>query len=123
MDYLTEFRLQLNLGDNVTLRFSLSDDDPLVQTEDISWFFISSGIRTDITNSSDSRHTLSADRLSFLIDGITHSDEGEYLLEATNAAGTGSNSVILSVTGDVFHFFIKFNFSKHYRYSIYYRWS
>ena len=100
MDYLTAFRLQLNLGDNVTLRFSLSDDDPLVQTEDISWFFISSRIRTDITNSSDSRHTLSADRLSFLIDGITHSDEGEYLLEATNAAGTGSNSVILSVTGN-----------------------
>ena len=98
---LTAFSLQLSLGGNVTLRFSLSNDDPLVQTEDIRWFFVSSGIRTEITNSSDSRHSLSADRLSFLIDGITHSDEGEYILEATNAAGTGSNSVILSVTGDV----------------------
>ena len=97
---LTSVTLQLSLGDNVTMRFSLSNDDPPVQTEDIRWFFVVGGSRTDITNSSDNRHTLFPDRLSLLIDGITHFDEGEYVLEATNAAGTGSNSVILSVTGN-----------------------
>ena len=99
MILLTSVTLQLSLGDNVTMRFSLSNDDPPVQTEDIRWFFVVGGSRTDITNSSDNRHTLFPDRLSLLIDGITHFDEGEYVLEATNAAGTGSNSVILSVTG------------------------
>ena len=56
----------------------------------------------DITNSTDSRHMLALNRLSLLIDGITHSDEGEYILEATNEAGTRSNSTILTVSGIIY---------------------
>ena len=97
---LTDLVLQRTLGENVTLMFSLSDDDPSVQTRNIRWFHRTPSSTIDITNSSDNRHTLSSDRLSFLIDGITHTDEGEYILQTTNEAGVRNGSVFLSVTGN-----------------------
>ena len=93
------------LGDNVTFLFSLSNDDPPVQTDNIRWLFHTLQSTVDITNSSDNRHILAPDRLSFLIDGITHSDEGEYILQATNEAGTRTGSVFLSISGQKYHSF------------------
>ena len=96
---LTALVLHHTFGDNVTFRFSLSNDDPPVQTTNIRWLFHTLRSTVDITDSSDDRHTLALDRLSFLIDGITHTDEGEYILQATNEAGTRTGSVFLSITG------------------------
>ena len=98
---LTDLVLHRSLGDNVTFMFSLSKDDPPVETQDIEWFFIfnSFNMRTVITNSANDRYNFSPNRLSLTIVGITLADQGQYILEATNAAGTRSNSSILSVVG------------------------
>ena len=99
MTSLTSLVVRRTLGDNVTFMFSLSNDDPPVKEVNIRWFFRTLQSTVDITNSSDNRHTLAPNRRSFLIDGITHFDEGEYILQATNEAGIRTGSVFLSISG------------------------
>ncbi|XP_019853400.1 PREDICTED: hemicentin-1-like [Amphimedon queenslandica] len=96
---LVGFTLHRQNGDNATITFSLSEDSPLVKTENIRWFLRTVSSFEDITFRSDTRQTLSEDRLSLLIDGITETDEGEYILRATNEAGTGEGTVVISVAG------------------------
>lgn len=97
---ITPVLIQRSLGDNVTIKFSLASDDPPVKTSNILWFHQTPGSVIDITNSTDDRHILSSDRLSFVIDGITHFDEGEYILQTTNEAGVRRFSVFLSITSN-----------------------
>ena len=103
---LTDQVLHRSIGGNVTLLFSFSDDDPPVRTSNIRWFLHHAGVTTDITNSSDGRHTFTSDRLSFEIDGITHTDEGEYTIQATNEAGISRRSVFVSLTSKLLRLFL-----------------
>ena len=98
---LVGFTLHRQNGDNATMIFALSEDSPLVKTNNIRWFLKTVSSFEDITFRSDSRQSLSADRLSLLIDGITESDEGEYILRATNEAGTSEGVIVISVAGKI----------------------
>ena len=91
-------------GDNATLKFALSEASPPIQTDNIRWYFQTVTTNTDITFSNDNRLTLSSDRLTLVIDGITEADEGEYMLRATNEAGTGENVIAISVVGMIINF-------------------
>ena len=98
INLLTDEVFRRSIGDNVTLMFSLSDDDPPVKTSNIRWFLLEALTSVDITDSTDERHIFSPDRLSFEIDGLTHTDEGEYTIQTTNEAGVSRRSVFITIT-------------------------
>lgn len=84
----------------VTLSFSISNDDPLVQTENIRWERLTSlNVPLDITESDDPHYQLANDRLSLTIVQLTDGQVGIYTLYATNEAGTRSNFVALVLQG------------------------
>lgn len=87
-------------GMMVTLIFSISNDDPLVQTENIRWERLTSlNVPLDITESDDPHYQLANDRLSLTIVQLTDGQVGIYTLYATNEAGTRSNFVALVLQG------------------------
>ena len=87
-------------GMSVTLRFSISDDDPLVQTENIRWQRLTPlQVPIDITESDSQHFQLADDRLSLTIVQLTDGQVGLYTLFATNEAGTRSNSITLVLEG------------------------
>ena len=99
MTLQTQLILHRSLGNNITFLFILTNDDPPVQTNNIRWLFHTLTTTVDITDSTDNRYTLGDDRLSFIIDGVTHTDEGEYILQATNEAGISRGSVFINIQG------------------------
>jgi hypothetical protein len=96
---LVGLTLHRESGSNATLSFDLSDDFPLVLTSNIRWFFRSVSTIQDITFTTDQRITISDDRLTLVIDGITETDEGQYILSATNEAGTSQGFIVIVVVG------------------------
>ena len=91
-------------GDNVTIRFSIFDASPMVQTSDIRWLFIADtdGLETDITEADrlgETVLTFSESRLELTLSGLTQDAEGIYRLVATNPAGTASNYTNLTIQG------------------------
>ena len=98
INLLTDEVFRLSIGGNVTLMFSLSDDDPPVNTSNIRWFLLEGVTSVDITDSADERYNFTEDRLSLEIDGLTHTDEGEYTIQTTNEAGISRRSVYITLT-------------------------
>uniref|UniRef100_A0A1X7ULZ4 G-protein coupled receptors family 2 profile 2 domain-containing protein n=2 Tax=Amphimedon queenslandica TaxID=400682 RepID=A0A1X7ULZ4_AMPQE len=87
-------------GQSIVLTFSITQDDPLVNTSNIRWTFRGPAGLLDITESSDSRYELSSNRRSLAISHLlTSSDEGYYTVYATNEAGTQNASIQLMVEG------------------------
>lgn len=91
------------IGGDTVFAFFLTEDSPPVKTENIRWFFTDIDGTTDLTEVSNDHIMISEDRLNLTLVGITHSDEGQYTLEATNEAGTNSNFYLLSITGNNVH--------------------
>ena len=86
--------------ESVVLQFVITQDDPLIQVNNIRWEFLTSdGLVEDITTSSitDPHYELSADRLSLTIVQLNFAHQGRYTLFATNEAGTRSNSIDLFI--------------------------
>ncbi len=77
----------------------LTNDSPVVITENIRWYFRGADVLEDITETDDIRFTLSSDRLSLIITGVTAAQEGAYILEALNEAGIGSGSIVFNIEG------------------------
>lgn len=109
---LVDFTLHRENGGNATIKFALSNASPPVLTDNIRWYFQTVSEIRDITFSTDERLSLSDNRLTLVVDGITEADEGEYIIRATNEAGTGSNFVVISVVGkrEYYHFSILITF-------------
>ena len=91
-------------GGSATLQFSIESAYPPVQLSDIRWYFQPTGANysIDITQQAtlpDSSSTLvySNDRLSLTIGQVTRQADGQFMLSATNSAGTTSNSTYLIV--------------------------
>lgn len=95
------------IGGDTVFAFFLTEDSPPVKTENIRWFFTDIDGTTDLTEVSNDHIMISEDRLNLTLVGITHSDEGQYTLEATNEAGTNSNFYLLSITGNVHSIFVR----------------
>ena len=106
VESLVGFSIFRQPGGTVLFQFNISEDSPPVRTENIRWFFISLNNRVDITDTTDERFNISSDRLSLIIDGVTHTDEGEYLLQATNEAGPGIGVIVLSIAGMYIYIYI-----------------
>ena len=83
-----------------TLKFAISSDDPLVQTENIRWERLTPlNVIIDITESDSPHFQLADDRLSLTIVQLTDGQIGRYTLFATNEAGTRSNFIDLVLQG------------------------
>ena len=85
---------------SATLSFTVSNDIPEVTLDGLQWYFAPvGGSPQSITSASDSRYTFTTDLLSLTINPLVVADEGNYTLEATNAAGTGSTNIFLEIQG------------------------
>ena len=78
---------------SITLEFNITNDEPRVTLDDITW------LMNDTLLINRSRVSFSANRLSVTIDNLTLSDEGNYTLIACNPAGTDRDSVFLNIIG------------------------
>ena len=93
---LAENRILLGLEqESLTIRFSIVDAAPPVQTSGIRWYFTAEGMdAVDITEQTaigSTALTFSASLLELTISSITQEASGIYRLDATNPAGTASN--------------------------------
>ena len=89
---VTQSPLTVLEGQSITLIFTITNDDPLVQVNNIQWEFGT----VDITEllMTDEQYELSDDRLSLIINHVSLSaDQGIYTLSATNEAGIRSASI------------------------------
>ena len=88
-------------GQSIPLIFRITNDDPLVQVNNIQWELSSASGTVNITELSmtDEHYQLSEDRLSLTVSQISSAHHGTYTLFATNEAGTRSNSIILVIEG------------------------
>ena len=89
---VTQSPLTVLEGQSITLIFTITNDDPLVQVNNIQWEFGT----VDITEllMTDEQYELSADSLSLIINNVSLSaDQGIYTLSATNEAGIRSASI------------------------------
>lgn len=87
-------------AETVVLEFMITQDDPLVQVDDIRWEFTANDRSVeDITLSSitDPHYQLSSDRLSLTIIQLSSAHQGRYTLFATNKGGTRSNYIDLII--------------------------
>jgi len=90
---------------SIFLSFTISDDYPPVELEDIQWSYMNATTHqivniTDINNTS-SRFSLSDDLHSLTITSIHLFDSGIYTISAINPAGYHSASINLIVHGEV----------------------
>lgn len=83
-------------GQNITLYFSVVEDEPKVLPASIHWYFHNGEDVLEITDD-DRRFGFSSDQLSLTITNLSLSDEGTYAVNATNIIGTGSAEVFLDV--------------------------
>ena len=87
-------------GQNIILTFSITQDDPKVNTSNIRWTFRGTSGLLDITESGDQRYQLMDERRSLMINHLVpSSDEGYYEIQATNEAGTRNASIYMTVQG------------------------
>ena len=86
-------------GTSLTLQFFISDADPPIMLDGISWTLTSLGVSEDITNSQDQHYVFSVDRLSLTILHLTSGQEGVYTFSAANSAGVTSQSVVVALNG------------------------
>ena len=84
-------------GQNITLNFNVTGDEPRVVPQHIRWYFMSNDITTEVNGS---RFLFSPNRQLLTITNLTLDDEGRYFLNATNIIGTGSSSVYVDVEGN-----------------------
>ena len=82
-------------GRNISLNFSVTEDEPEVVPEFINWFLSNGEGMQEII--SDGRFSFSEDKLALFITNLSLSDKGNYTLFATNIIGTGSAQVFLDV--------------------------
>lgn len=86
--------------ETVVLEFIITQDDPLIQVNNIQWKFTANDRSVvDITELSDTdpHYELSANRLALTIIQLSSAHQGRYTLFATNEAGTRSNSIDLFI--------------------------
>ena len=86
-------------GQNIILTFSITQDDPKVNTSNIRWTFRGTSGLLDITESGDQHYQLMNERRSLTITQLTSAHQGVYTLYATNEAGTRFNSINLQLQG------------------------
>ena len=85
---------------SITLSFVIDNAFPNVEPANAVWMFRAedSPIIT-VREQADSRYKFSSDRRSLMITNLTHEDEGQYTITATNAAGSDSFAVNLDIEG------------------------
>ena len=83
-------------GRNITLNVSVVEDEPNVVPEFLRWFFCDEEATVEITSDAE-QFGFSEDRLSLVITNLSLSNEGTYIVNATNIIGTGSAQVFLDV--------------------------
>ena len=83
-------------GRNITLNFSVIEDEPKVNPEFIHWYLTNETGTLEIT-SDNQRFNFSEDMFSLVITNLSLFDEGTYTVNATNIIGTGSAGVFLDV--------------------------
>ena len=88
----------LGVVTSVMLNFTIVDDFPKVQLQNIIWRF-NNTVLNNLTMPSDSRYSFSMDLLTLTISNLQHKDEGVYTVTATNEAGTNSTSINVEVEG------------------------
>lgn len=86
-------------GQNITLLFKITRDVPQVKPQDIKWYRRSLLNDTTEILVNDSRVTFSNTRDSLTIYNLTFTDEGTYIVNATNIIGTGSSSLFIDIEG------------------------
>ena len=80
------------------LNFTVVDDFPQVQLQNIVWRF-NNTVLNNLTMPSDSRYRFSNDLLVLTISDLQHRDEGVYTITVTNEAGTNSSSIDIEIEG------------------------
>ena len=94
--------------DNYVIKFSITEDHPMVDTDSIQWWY-----REELTltpqpwppsiesrQQGQGRHSLSDDRKSLTISSVQIMDAGFYTLTASNLAGERNKTVSLIIHGE-----------------------
>lgn len=81
----------------------VSGDVPKVMSPDITWQFrsINGNTVTDVVG--DSNHVFSEDRRSLTFNNLTFSDEGMYIVTASNIVGNDTVSIELDVESELIY--------------------
>ena len=82
--------------------FLVSNNVPAVTPNSIQWFSSpSNGSLIEIVADSTVRYSFSDNKLSVHINHLSLSDEGNYTLVATNAGGSGSDTIFVDIQGNL----------------------
>lgn len=86
---------------NIRFGFTITQDDPHVAPNGISWTYTNTtdNTSTNVSSLSSSRFQLSTDRRLLTILGINFFDAGFFTLTATNEAGAGNGTLELVIHG------------------------
>ena len=84
---------------DIILTFVIDNASPSVKPSNVIWKFRSDSSQLTITLSTGSRYSFSDDRLSLTITDLTHDDQGQYTITATNEAGTDQYFITLDIEG------------------------
>ena len=83
----------------IILTFVIDNAFPSVKPSNVIWKFRSDSSQLTMTLSTGSRYSFSNDRLSLTITDLTHDDQGQYTITATNEAGTDQYFITLDIEG------------------------
>ena len=88
-------------GDSFTIVFSISNAQPQVVPDGITWLFVpaSGGNSTNLTRDTPDGFSFSEDRLELTINSISLENEGMYTMKAENPGGANQASVSIEVRG------------------------
>ena len=94
---------------DITINFTITEADPLVNISNRRWTFESAATTNieDITDTSNLHYSLSEDRLVLTINQVTSAHRGVYTLLATNEAGVRSDSVEVITESIILCFFFQ----------------
>ena len=87
------------VGENVTVTVVIQNASPDVQPTNINWQFKSPLDQYYGRINSSSRHFFSTNRRKLSITDLKHSDEGLYMITATNEAGSDVLVISLEIEG------------------------
>ena len=90
-------------GDPFSVTFTISNAQPQVDPDNITWSFVSasSGNSTSLVEDATDRYSFSPDRQTLMISNVLLEDEGRYTMNAENPGGASQASVSVQVRGTI----------------------
>ena len=84
---------------NIAVTISIKNASPIVRPENIKWMFQNNTGLNAVILEENTRYHFTANHQSLTLKNITHTDEGNYSIQATNEVGSDIVSITLEVEG------------------------